>query len=397
MTKLTQGANTNITVNDVKVVLDWPSSSGTLDASAYLLTASGKVRGDADMVFFNQPNGADGAVSVLNTGTGSMAFQVALARLPAAIERIVFCLTVDPSSGARNLAAFNGTSLAVSGMDGTHVATFDPDIGGATEAAMMVAELYLRNGAWKLKAIAQGFNGGLGPLARNFGIDVDEAPAPVAAPASSPPPAPVPAAAPPRPVNLSKITLDKAKPTVSLEKRGADFGEISVNLNWTGGGKTGLFGKPKAVDLDLGCLFELADGRKGAIQALGRQFGNFRDEPYIELSGDDRTGAVAAGETMRINGRNWNSIRRIAVFAFIYDGAPNWGSTDGTVTITMPDQPPIEIKMNEGPNGLGFCGLALIENIGGTMKFTRIIEYFPSHKQYDERLGWGMRWVAGSK
>lgn len=401
MTVLTQGANTNVSSNDIKVVLDWPTNAGGLDASAYLLTASGKVRGDADMVFFNQPSGADGALTVLNGAAGSMVFKVDLARLPASIERIVFCLTVDAASGARTLAAFDGASLAVAGMDGTPVATFDPDIKSASEAAMMVAELYRRGDGWKLKAIAQGFNGGLAPLARNFGIDVDEAapapaqaqaPAPVATPA--PPPA---AASAPRTISLSKITLDKAKPSVSLEKRGSDFGEISVNLNWTGGGKTGLFGKPKAVDLDLGCLFELADGRKGAVQALGRQFGNFRDEPYIELSGDDRTGTVAAGETMRINGRNWARIKRIAVFAFIYDGAPNWGSTDGTVTITMPDQPPVEIKMSDGPNGKGFCGLALIENDNGAMKLTRIVEYFPSHKQYDERLGWGMRWVSGSK
>lgn len=391
MTVLTQGANTAVAVPEVKVALAWPTAGGTLDASAYLLTATGKVRGDEDMVFFNQPNGAGGAITVDASGPGGMTFKVALSQLPPAIERIVFCLTVDAASGASTLAPFNGAAFTVSAPDNSQVASFTPDIGTASEAAMMFAELYLRNGAWKVKAVAQGFNGGLAPLARNFGIDVDE-PEPVAAP---PPPPPAPAPAPT--ISLSKITLDKAKPSVSLEKRGADFGEISVNLNWTGGGKSGLFGKPKAVDLDLGCLFELSDGRKGAIQALGRQFGHFRDEPYIELSGDDRTGAVAGGETMRINGRHWASIRRIAVFAFIYDGAPNWGSTDGTVTISMPDQPPIEIRMNEGPNGLGFCGLALIENIGGTMKFTRVVEYFPSHKQYDERLGWGMRWVAGSK
>ena len=393
MTVLAQGANTAVPVNDVKIVLDWPTTGGSLDASAYLLTAAGKVRGDDDMVFFNQPSGADGAVTVLASGGGSMAFQVRLDRMPPAIERIVFCLTVDAASAGRKLSAFDGASLAVAGMDGSPVASFDPDIGAATEAAMMVAELYLRGGAWKIRAVAQGFNGGLGPLARSFGIEVDE-PAPVATP--TPTPAPTPAPAPGRPVSLSKITLDKAKPTVSLEKKGADFGEIIVNLNWTGG-KAGMFGKPKPVDLDLGCLFELEDGRKGAIQALGQQFGNFRDEPYIELSGDDRTGAMSAGETMRINGRNWTKIKRIAVYAFIYEGAPNWGSTDGTVTITMPDQPPIELKMNEGRNGQGFCGLALIENIGGTMKFTRIVEYFQSHKGYDEKLGWGMRWVAGTK
>ena len=198
-------------------------------------------------------------------------------------------------------------------------------------------------------------------------------------------------------MSLSKITLDKNKPTVSLEKRGTSFGDITINLNWTSAGGGGFFGKPKPLDLDLGCLWEMDDGYKGVVQALGNVFGDLHNEPWIALDQDDRTGASAGGETLRINGHHWSKIRRVALFAFIYEGAQNWRNTDGMVTITMPDQPPIEIAMRDGPNGLGFCGLALIENVGGTMKFTRIMEYFKTHRGYDERLGWGMRWTAGSK
>ena len=392
MTVLSQGGNTAVTGTTVKVVLDWPTARGGLDGSAYLLTATGKVRSDADMVFFNQPDGGDGAVKLVSRDPGRIAFEVVPAKLPAAIERIVFCLTVD---GAGTLSGFAGASLAVTG-DGAALATFDPDLSSASEAAMMVAELYLRNGQWKLRAVALGFNGGLGPLATSFGIDVGEAapaPASVAPPVAPSPPS---AAAPSKPVSLAKITLDKAKPTISLEKRGTSFGEITINLNWTSG-KGGFFGGSKKIDLDLGCLYELSDGRKGIVQALGNSFGDYRGAPFIELSGDDRTGAVAAGETLRINGGQWTAIKRIALFAFIYEGAPNWQATGGVVTITMPDQPPVEVRLSDGQNNLGFCGIATIENAGGSIRFSRLVEYFKSHKEFDDRVGWGMRWQAGSK
>ena len=114
----------------------------------------------------------------------------------------------------------------------------------------------------------------------------------------------------------------------------------------------------KNIDLDLGVLFELEDGYKGCIQALGGNFGAFDHEPFIQLSGDDRTGAVTTGETIRVNGRHFDKIRRIGVFALIYDGAPNWQQTDGIVRITMPGQPEIEVRLDEGRNNTRLCGIA---------------------------------------
>jgi tellurite resistance protein TerA len=100
---------------------------------------------------------------------------------------------------------------------------------------------------------------------------------------------------------------------------------------------------------------------------------------------------------MRINGGQWSAIRRVAIFAYIYEGAPNWSSTDGVVTITAPDQPPIEVRMTEGRNDRGFCGIAVLENEGGQLKITRLVEYYRDHSEYDQRLGFGFRWSAGSK
>jgi len=388
MTILQQGGNAPVSGTRVSVGFSWASSSGPTvdaDASAYLLTALGKVRSDADMVFYNQPDGAGGAVRFGTTIGERGGFDVDLSRLPGDIERIVFCVTIhDAQSRRQTLALLADAEIAVSG-DGNTIG-YRPILSDATEAAMVFGELYLRNGQWKFRAVGQGFNGGLAPLARSFGIDVAEEAAP------SPPPPPPSAT----PVRLSKVTLDKPGQTVSLEKKGASFGEIVVNLNWSRGRK-GLFGGGNAIDLDLGCLFELADGRKGVVQALGNVFGSFAQPPYIALSGDDRTGDVSQGETLRINGGQWGAMRRIAIFANIYAGVPNWTQTDGVVTVTMPDQPPIEVRMTEGRNDRRLCGVVLIENDGGRLKATRIVDYFRDQQVLDEHLGWGLRWAAGRK
>lgn len=392
MTDMQQGGNAAVPDQQVAIAFSWEVPSGRdvdADTSAYLLTTAGKVRGDADMVFYNQPEGASGAVR-FGAGTGTAgSFDVDLSGLPAEIERIVFCVTIhEAQAKGQTLALLNNAQITVAARGREPELRFSPALGAATEAAMVFGELYRRSGQWKFRAVGQGFNGGLAPLARSFGIEVAEDPSPAAVP---PPPPPA-----PPPVRLSKVTLDKPGQTVSLEKKGSSFGEITVNLNWSRGRK-GFFGGGTAIDLDLGCLFEMSDGRKGVVQALGNVFGTFAEPPFIALSGDDRTGDVSQGETLRINGAQWAAIRRIAIFANIYDGVPNWQQTDGVVLVTMPDQPPIEVRMTEGRNDRRVCGVVQIENDGGRLKATRIVEYFRDQQVLDERLGWGLRWVAGRK
>lgn len=388
MTDLQQGGNAPVPGETLSIAFAWTVAGGRdvdADASAYLLTATGKVRSDADMVFYNQPEAGGGGVRFV-TGGGRGTFEVDLARLPGDIERVVFCVTLhEAQSRGQTLALIDGAEIGVAKRGGIVELRFCPSLAGATETAMTFGELYRRNGQWKFRSVGQGFNGGLAPLARSFGIDVAED-----APIASPPPAP-----PAKPVSLSKVTLEKRGQTVSLEKRGTSFGEITINLNWSRGRK-GLFGGG-AVDLDLGCLFELADGRKGVVQALGNAFGAFAQPPFIALSGDDRTGDVSKGETMRVNGAQWPAIRRLAVFANIYDGVPSWQQTDGVVLVTMPDQPPIEVRMTEGRNDRRLCGIVLIENDDGRVKMTRVVEYVRDQQVLDEQLGWGLRWVAGRK
>jgi tellurite resistance protein TerA len=394
----------------VEILLSWEPTNTplTLDSNAFALTAQGKVRGDEDFVFYNQPTLPGGGIQRAGDGRS---FTVAFAPLPAAIERIVIALTID--QGRRRGQSFGQlTQVRAEIRDAQSkapLATFPLATKMMAETALIIGELYQRNAEWKFRAVGQGFAGGLGPLARQYGVDVADdpdaaepsPPAPTAArPAPTPPPA-APAPAPPKPIRLEKITLEKKGSSISLEKKSQGFGELVVNLNWNqgGGGGKGFFGRltSRKVDLDLGCLFKLRDGRAGAVQALGDRFGSLQQPPYIQLMGDDRSGASAAGEFLRINGQQWDQLDRVVVFAFIYEGAPNWSETDAVVTIQTPDQPTLEIRLDSHRNDQRMCALALLENQGGNIKVTKLVEYFQDHRYLDQAYHFGLRWVAGSK
>lgn len=396
MSTLTPGANTAVSTGTLSVTVSYtPVPGADLDVSAFLLNESGKVRGDNDMCFFGQQSVNNGAVKLVESAAGRTVFSVNLDAIDAAIEKVALTATIYENKA--KFSAFPQLNVSVSGGIEAPIPTQ-----GMQETALILGEFYRRQGVWKFRCVAQGFAGGLAPLAEHFGVDI-AAPAPAAAPTPTPAPA-APAPAPASKVNLSKITLDKQRPSISLEKKDGDFGEIKINLNWnrtspSGGGGffASLRGKSGGIDLDVGCLYELENGKKGAVQALGNAFGDFRDEPFIQLMGDDRTGSVSDGEWLRINGKEWRKVRRVLVYAFIYEGAPNWQATDGVITLYIPGEAPIEVRLSEEGGTKGMCAIALLENIGGSVKVNRKVEFYKGHSDMDKAFGWGMRWAAGSK
>ena len=183
---------------------------------------------------------------------------------------------------------------------------------------------------------------------------------------------------------------------VNLKKK-VPIGEILINLNWDQPKKRFLFA-PKPIDLDLGCLYELKNGRKGTVQALGNAFGHLNAEPWIALDGDDRTGASAAGENLRINGAKIPEIKRVLVYTFIYEGAANWQTANGVVTLRYPGNEDIIVRMDEYNNARRMCAIALLENDGGDgFSVEKQVTFFDGHAQMDKAYGWGMRWVPGRK
>ncbi|WP_330305772.1 MULTISPECIES: VWA domain-containing protein [unclassified Streptomyces] len=249
-TAMSKGANLPVVAGAVQAVLGWRGGAGApdADASALLLGADGRVRGDGDFVFYNQPRHASGAVRHLGkqrdaAGTTDTV-EVDLRALEPGIERVVLCASADGGT----FGELTGLTLTL--LDaGTRqeVARFEME--ATTETAFIGGELYLRGGQWKFRAVGQGYASGLAGLATDFGISVDEeagaaggpepstagvgAPAPAAVPPVAQPAPAVPAVPPtpaPRlvkgeeqlPVDMRKrLSLRKEQVAVSLEKHGA--------------------------------------------------------------------------------------------------------------------------------------------------------------------------------
>ena len=415
--ELVAGANAPLPNDNISIRI---LSHNAIDCAAYRLTSSGKVRGDGDMIFYGQTRSDDGSVSFRGHDSDGF-FDINLPAQANEIEKIALAF-----SSNQTLSQLGDVDIQV--LQGSQVLiTCQLSSAGRDEKAIILAECYRRQGNWKFRFIAQGFNGGLKPLSEHFGVEIaDEAPEQNQSQSqaintqkpnrstqsngnqntaqSNPPPIP---ASPS--VNLSKITLTKNQSSINLTKRD-DFGKIAVNLNWNqrpnadkAAPKKGLLGDlfkqrgSGGIDLDIGAMVHLKNGEKTLIQALGNRFGNLNGSPFVLLRADDRTGQVSDGEWLDINGQQWSQIQEVFIFAFIYEGVPNWAQTDGVVTIHVPGQPPIETRLTEGAGNAPMCAIARLVNQQGSINVERINQYFNGHKEMDKSFNWGFSWKRGSK
>ncbi|MEV4944980.1 TerD family protein [Streptomyces sp. NPDC053755] len=142
-----------------------------VDVAALLVTETGRVRGDADIVFPGAPVHASGAVRLAEGQDGTVSLDADLAGVEEAVDRVL--LVVSTEEGA--LRDARGLSVEVSGSDGTAVVSYEVTDAG-DETAMVLAELYRRSGGWKFRAVGQGYVDGLTGLAADHGVDVSEEP-----------------------------------------------------------------------------------------------------------------------------------------------------------------------------------------------------------------------------
>ncbi|WP_310831101.1 TerD family protein [Paenibacillus pedocola] len=407
------------------VEIGWRApASMEIDASAFLLGAQAKVSSDEDLIFYNNP--VTPYISYKDIpvaeSSGLKHFEIELDKVPTETMRIAFAITLYNGESRNQMFGQMGDAHCriLNRATGEEIMRCNLGNHFSVETAVVVGELYRYNSDWKFSAIVAGFDGGLKALCGNYGIEVEDEPAspepkgpgtsPELKPASragtAPPSPSVPvppaladsAPAPALNLNLKKIELKKKGDSINLKKSAAGLGEVLINLNWNQRQGGGLFGRKGGIDLDLACLYELKDGRKGVVQALGNAFGNLQQPPYVMLDGDDRTGSVKSGENLRINGSRVAEIRRVLIFAFIYQGVTHWSEADGVVTIHQGDGPDIIVNLDEHNNRKGMCAIALIQNVGDeTFSIERLVQYFSGHKDMDQAYGWGLRWVAGSK
>lgn len=166
-----------------------------------------------------------------------------------------------------------------------------------------------------------------------------------------------------------------------------------------------LLGGPKiitqsnmGVDLDLGCLYELKNGKRGAIQGFGNNFGDLENEPFIQLSNDERTGcAEGEDELIAVNGAKWDEIERIVIYIYIYDGADSWACVKPQIQVRVPEETPMIVSLGAKKQELSLCAVAGLENVRGGIKMTNYLEYFPGHLSMDRAFGFGLSWEDGQK
>nr|BFD93843.1 TerD family protein [Kitasatospora sp. Xyl93] len=211
-TVLTQGGNAPLTAARVTVEVAAPKA---LDVSGLLLTDAGKVRSDDDFVFFNAPDGPGVSHRPATAGTPD-AITVDTRAVPAGITKIV--VTASPADQVSTFAGMEPTATVRDADTGEVLVTFTPPRLGV-ETALIVVEVYQRGGAWKVRAVGQGYADGLAGIATDFGVSVEDSPAPASTPAPAAPaapPAPEAAVAPPRPLDRTvQLPTPPAAPPVS--------------------------------------------------------------------------------------------------------------------------------------------------------------------------------------
>ena len=188
---LSKGGNVSLSKTDpglkqVLIGLGWEARSTDgvdfdLDASAFLLTESGKVRGDNDFIFYNNLRSVDGSVEHTGdnrTGAGEgddEALKIDLDKVPANISKIVFTVTIhDADARKQNFGMVADAFIRIVNDDSNvEVARFDLTEDASTETAMVFGEIYRHNGEWKFRAVAQGYAGGLKAMCAQYGINAE--------------------------------------------------------------------------------------------------------------------------------------------------------------------------------------------------------------------------------
>jgi tellurite resistance protein TerA len=132
------------------------------------------------------------------------------------------------------------------------------------------------------------------------------------------------------------------------------------------------------------------------VQALGNAFGDLDGPPFIKLDKDDRSGAATDGENLLVSAEHSQYIKRLAVFAFIYEGVKKWSQAGAVVTIHSGDGP-VTINLDETRDGVGMCAICIIESTPSGFAIERQVQYISGHRELDELFGWGLNWRAGRK
>lgn len=396
----------NIAVGSGPVVAELHSVGGTVDLSALLVAADGKVRSDDDLVFYNQPSAESGAVRHLAADAeGAERIEMNPATLPADVDRVVLVGSCDPDDASRTFSEVKDVLIRAAPLGAAPV-HFRPPALTDGERAVLLMELYRRGEAWKLRAIGQGYADGLAGLATDFGIDVEEAEAEseeaeeaeepkrlersVQSAQSAPSaqsvrpdevqaPAPAPALTPAPPMSLRKpplgtISLDKGgQVSMSLDKADREL-VVTATLEWDGGSDER---RRRGADLDLYALFvpaskavrgEKAPGTvvksgprrqgEGAEAVYYKKLGSLKKPPYIRLDGDAR---VPGRETVRIVRPGEQGYVLFCAYSAVSNGFGSFRSFGAKVVVTDDRGSTVTVPLFQNTSTRYWVALALVD------------------------------------
>jgi tellurium resistance protein TerD len=186
---LQKGGNVNLSkeapgLSKMVVGLGWDTRATDgagfdLDGAVFLVNAAGKVRSDADFVFYNNLKSTDGSIvhsgdNTTGAGDGDdETVTIDLSKVPADIDKLVLAVTIHEAEARKQNFGMVSKAFVrcVNAAGNSEIARYDLSEDSSTEAAMIFGEVYRAGGDWKFKAVGQGFKGGLGPLARSFGVN----------------------------------------------------------------------------------------------------------------------------------------------------------------------------------------------------------------------------------
>ncbi|KUN90934.1 TerD family protein [Streptomyces caeruleatus] len=395
MPELSKGGNT--VVGSGPLLAELHAVGGTVDLSALLVAADGKVRSDDDLVFYNQPSAESGAVRhVAADAQGPERVEMNPAALPADVDRVVLVGSCDPDDTSRTFREVQDVMVRASqlGADPVH---FRPPALTDGERAVLLVELYRRGEAWKLRAIGQGYADGLAGLATDFGIEVAEAEAePEEGPgapdvpeesARQPQKAQAAPAAPPmslRKPPLGKISLDKGgQVSMSLDKADREL-VVTATLEWDGGSDER---RRRGADLDLYALFvpaskairgerppgtlvtpkkksrpaadpDSAKKGKGGDVVYYKRLGSLKNRPFIHLDGDAR---VPGRETLRIVRPDQQGYVLLCAYSAVSNGFGSFRSFGAKVVVTDGRGSTVTVPLFENTKTRYWVAIALVD------------------------------------
>lgn len=373
-----------------------------IDMSCFGLDGKDQLSDERYMIFYNQTRSPENAIQMLSAPNSlPQSFSIDLTRLPPHIVKLSFVATIDGQLTMSHMRE-GFFHLLINGTQKVATATLTGQDYGM-EKAIMILDIYKKDQIWRVANVGQGFAGGLSEVLKYFGGVEAEA---------QPQPTPSPSPAQSSKLSLTKVTLEKRGDAqkIDLSKRTSTH-PIHINLNWRPlheqerateqtkgfGAFFGSLFQPRKdkTDLDLGCMYELQNGELGVIQPLGNYFGDKYQSPYIFLDKDDRSGQSQDGENLYLYRPEF--IKRVLVFAFIYEGTALFQSVQSQVQILDQGQYDITIQLNNPDEKNPFCAVCLIENHHNQVNIIKEERYFADHQQADLFYRFGFKWRTGSK